>query len=259
MRSGRLLLASLALLLCAGVPAFAVPNQEGDLFVTFDGDLHPRTLPRETAVPVAVRVAGDVRSVSGNDDSLPQLRRIAVKINREGKLFDRGLPTCSVQTIQPSTEAAARRLCRGAIVGSGHVHVQVRIPGQPPFIVKARLLAFNGPRRNGDKLIFAQAYGLKPPGAFILTFRVSRRAGTFGTVLSTTLPRVARDWAYMTHFDMTLHRVYSYRGKRRSFISAACPAPPGFTSILFPFARATYRFDNGQRLTTGVARTCYIT
>ena len=49
--------------------------------------------------------------------------------------------------------------------------MQVHIPSQPPFTVKAKLLAFNGPRKNGHKLILAQAYARKPPGAFILTFR----------------------------------------------------------------------------------------
>ena len=96
-------------------------------------------------------------------------------INRQGRLFDRGLPTCDVSAIQPASEAAAARVCRGAIVGSGHVRLQARIPTQPLFQVSAKLLAFNGPRRNGHKLILAQACARKPPGAFVLTFTVSRR------------------------------------------------------------------------------------
>jgi hypothetical protein len=208
---------------------------------------------------VAVRVAGDVRLAEDSGaDQLPQLRAITVAINRQGRLFDRGLPVCEVKTIQPTTEASARRVCGGAIVGGGHVVLQAHIPTQPSFEVKAKLLVFNGPRKGGHKLILAQAYARTPPGAFILVFRVSRRDGLFGTVMSTTLPPGAQKWAYLTHFDMTLHRVYAYRGQRRSFISAACLAPAGFDTALFPFARGTYDFADGQRFTTTVARSCTV-
>jgi hypothetical protein len=246
------------LLLCAGVSARAEVNQDGDLIVSFDGGLSPTKLPRRTLAPVAVRVAGNVKSATGNEDSLPQLRKIAVAINRQGHLFDRGLPTCQVSAIQPATEAEARAICGSALVGSGHVTVQVHLPTQQPFTVKAKLLAFNGPHENGHKLILAQAYAKSPPGSFILTFRLSRHRGLFGTILSTTLPKSAQNWAYITHFDMTLRRIYTYRGARRSFVSAACRAPDGFNTILFPFAKATYGFDNGQSLTTSVARSCRV-
>lgn len=257
MRPATLLLAAAALLfLPAQAPA--VSAGDGDLLATFDGDLRPSSLPRNQQAPVAVRVAGNVRSASGDTDRLPQLERITVGINRAGRLFDRGLPVCRAKEIQPATEAEARRICRGAIVGSGHLTAQVRIAGQLPFVVKAKLLAFNGPRRGGQKLILAQAYARQPPGAFILTFRVDRRPGTFGTVLTTTLPTETREWAYLTHFDMTLRRIYSYRGKRRSYVSASCNAPAGFRSALFPFARASYSFANGQRLTMSQAETCRV-
>lgn len=258
MRAAGLLGAVAALVLSVTLPAWAVTNGEGDLVTRFDGGLRPTLLPRSTPAPIAVHVDGDVESSSADAEALPQLRRIVVGINREGRLFDRGLPVCHARDIQPASEAGARAICGGAIVGSGHVTVQVRIPAQPPFEVHAKLLAFNGPRENGRKLILAQAYARKPPGAFILDFQVSRRSGTFGTVLSTSLPPATRKWAYLTHFDMTLHRVYRYHGLRRSYVSAACPAPAGFDTALFPFARATYSFASGQRLTMSVAKTCHV-
>jgi hypothetical protein len=252
------LFAATLLALCLGIPAEAEQNGEGDLLVSFDSDLHPTLLPRQTPAPVAVRVAGDVRLTEGDPAGLPQLRTITVAINRQGRLFSRGLPVCRVNAIEPASEAAARRECGGAIVGSGHVRLQARIPTQPPFTVRAKLLAFNGPTRGGHKLILAQAYGRNPPGAFVLTFRVSHRKGLFGTVLSTTLPLAAQRWAYLTHFDLTLHRTYEYRGRPRSYVSAACSAPAGFETALFPFARATYSFAEGQSLTTTVARSCRV-
>jgi len=258
MRAGRAIAAAAVMLLCGALPAGAELTQEGDLIASFAGSLSPTALPRNAPAPVAVRVAGDVRSATGAADALPQLHTIKVAINRRGRLFDRGLPICEVATIQPANERAAKRVCGGAIVGSGHVALRAHIPSQPVFSVTAKLLAFNGPRRNGHKLILAQAYARKPPGAFVLTFVVRKAKGTFGTTMTTTLPRSAREWAYLTHFDMTLRRTYDYRGARRSYVSAACPAPPGFRSALFPFARATYGFADGRRLVTTVAGRCTV-
>jgi hypothetical protein len=257
--TARRLLGSVALaFLCLCVPARAVSNGDGDLIVSFRGGIEPKRLPREEPAPVAVRVEGNVKSASGNVDQLPQLRRIVVAINREGVLDDRGLPICRASRIQPASERAARHICGSALIGSGQVTVQVRIPSQGNFFVHASLLAFNGPRRNGHKLILAQAYARKPPGSFILVFRVSRGTGTYGTVLSTTLPAAAQKWAYLTHFDMTLHRTFTAGGERHSYVSAACGAPAGLNKVLFPFARATYSFDSGQKLTMSESGTCRV-
>jgi hypothetical protein len=257
-RAARLLLCALWFALCAAFPAGAELSQDGDLVVSFDAAIHPSTLPRVSRAPVAVRVAGDIRSASGDKGHLPQLRTITVAINRQGRLFDRGLPTCNVRTIEPASERTARKVCREAIVGAGHVRLQARLSTQPTVEVRAKLLVFNGPRKDGHKLILAQAYGRNPPGAFVLVFRVSRHRGLFGTVMSTTLPRSAQHWAYLTHFDMTLSRTYFFRGKRRAYVSAACEAPAGFDTALFPFAQATYGFDDGQSLETSVARSCHV-
>lgn len=258
MGRGRLLTVAAALLLLASAPAWAAIDKDGDLIATFEGGITPKVLPRAAPVPVAVHVAGNFRSASGDSDRLPQLRRIAVMINRQGELFDRGLPTCDVASIQPATQREAREICSSALIGTGHVNVQVRISGQAPFLVKARLLAFNGPRRDGRKLIFAQVYARQPPGSFILTFHLDRRGGELGTVLSTTLPPETQEWAYLTHFDMTLRRTYTHDGVRRSFVSAACAAPPGFDRVVFPFARVVYDFAEGTRLSASESGVCRV-
>jgi hypothetical protein len=243
-------------LLCVGIPARAELNQEGNLITSFDGRIVPKRLPREVPVPVEVRVDGDVRTVNGA--VMPQLRKISVAINRSGQLFDKGLPTCRVREIQPAIEREARKVCGDSLVGSGHVVLRVRIPGQPPFPIKAHLLAFNGPRIHDHKLILAQAYAREPPGAFVLPFVLRHKRGVYGTTMTTSLPHKAFGWAYLTHFDMTLNRQYRYRGKMRSYVSAACAAPEGFRGAPFPFARATYSFDNGLKLTTAVTKTCLV-
>lgn len=259
MRAALLSLAAAALLGLAAAGAGASLEKDGDLIVAFEGDQSPRLLPRAQPAPIRVRVAGEVRSAADRSETLPQLRTIAVAINRQGRLFDRGLPSCELRSIQPATRRAALRLCGPARVGSGRVRVQIRLPDQPAGTVAARLLVFNGPKRGGRRLIYAQAYTRDPPGSFVLTFRVSKRSrGVFGTVLSTQLPRSAWGWAYLTQFEMSLHRTYTHRGVRRSYVSAACSVPAAFDSAIFPFARATYGFADGRRLSTTITSRCRV-
>ena len=80
----------------------------------------------------------------------------------------------------------------------------------------------------------------------MLTFKIVQKQGTFGTLIKTFLPKPARKWAYVTHFDMHLRRVYTYKGEKHSFISAGCAAPAGFPGAVFPFARANFGFAGGK-------------
>ncbi len=254
----RLALLAAALVLCAPAPAAAEWGQDQGVRGSLEARLNPSSLPREQPAPIAVHVGGTFRPAHGGLDQLPQLRRIKVAINREGRLFDEGLPVCRAKQIQPASEDAARRICGDAIVGSGHVGVQIRIPDQRPYVLRSHLLAFNGPRRNGHRLIIAQAYLAAPPASFVITFEVHRQPGVFGTVLTTKLPPAAHKWAWLTHFDLSLHRTFDYRGERRSYVSAACPVPDGGRSTFFPFARAAYSFAGGAQVKIEASRSCRV-
>ena len=249
----------LAVLVALGAAGAAQAEKEidGNLVVSFDGGITPKSLPRKGTAPVTVKVDSGFATVDGSDPP-PQLRQIAIGINRNGKIFDRGLPTCQVRRIQPSTIKAAKRICGGAIVGSGHVRVRVELVNQPPFDFKGPMLVFHAKRSGGDRRLLAQVYGSKPPSAFVLTFRVVMKGGKFGTLIKTTLPKAARQWAYVTHFDMKLRRTYAYKGQRHSFISAGCAAPEGFPGAVYPFARADFGFAGGTHVKTTLIRDCTV-
>jgi hypothetical protein len=252
-------LIALALFAVIGLAAAAQAEKriEGNLVVTFDGGIKPRALPRSETAPVAVSVDSSFSTTDGADPP-PQLQTISIGINKEGVLFDRGLPTCRVRRIQPATIGAARQICGGAIVGSGHVQVRVHLTNQPPFTFEGPMLVFHAKRAGGHRRLLAQVYGKKPPSAFVLTFKVLEKQGTFGTVIKTTLPKPARQWAYVTHFDMKLRRIYTYQGQRHSYVNAACGAPDGFTVIVYPFARANFGFAQGRHVSTTLNRECAV-
>ena len=257
MRRWGLLAAVLLVALGAAGASQAEVVQEGNVIVAFEGGISPHALPRTGMAPVAVTIDSSFRSADGNEPP-PQLRTIAIGINRRGKIFDRGLPTCRVRKIQPTTIEAARKICGGAIVGSGHVQVLVNLANQPPFVFKGPMLVFNAKRSGGDRRLLAQVYGLKPPSAFVLNFRISKQSGEFGTAITTSLPQSASEWAYVTHFDMKLRRIYSYRGQQHSYVSAGCAAPEGFPGAVFAFARANFGFAGRGQVTTTLIRDCKV-
>jgi hypothetical protein len=250
---------ALALIAALGLATAAEAEKEvaGNLIVTFDGGIEPRALPRTGTAPVAVTIDSAFATTDGSAPP-PQLRTISIGINKAGRVFDRGLPSCRVREIQPATIRAAKKICGGAIVGRGQVQVLVQLDNQPPFVFKGPLIVFNAKRDGGHRRLLAQVYGSRPPSAFVLTFRIVEKQGTFGTVIKTTLPKAARKWAYVTRFDMKLRRTYSYKGRKHSFISAGCAAPEGFPGAVYPFARANFGFAGGRRVSATLIRDCTV-
>jgi hypothetical protein len=257
LRRGGAIAAALLLALAAATIARAEVERQGDVIVDFDGGISPRALPRTGVAPVAVTIDSSFKSAEGADPP-PQLRTISIGLNRRGRIFDRGLPTCRVRKIQPATISAAKRICGGAIVGGGHVQVRIHLDNQPPFTFTGPMLVFHAKRSGGDRRLLAQVYGIKPPSAFVLTFRIVREPGEFGTVIKTSLPQSARDWAYVTQFDMKLRRIYIYKGQKHGYVNASCAAPPGFPGAVYAFARANFGFAEGERVTTTLVRDCTV-
>jgi hypothetical protein len=245
---------SLCLALLATTVAVAVGEtiQQHGIRVSFDGKITPQKLPRHGTAPVAVAVDTKISGSPGKP--LPQLTKIVIAINRHGHLDPIGLPICEVSDIQPATNAKALEACRGALVGEGRFTAAVALNRQAPFPSDGKLLAFNGTYR-GKAAILAHVYGTEPvPTSFTLPFMIGRTKGTFGSTLTATIP--AGDDNLVTAIDLELHRTFTYKGKRHSYASAGCPAPKGISVAPFPFARASYAFAGGKRLSSTLIRSC---
>ncbi|MDX6625307.1 MAG: hypothetical protein QOE56_296 [Solirubrobacterales bacterium] len=247
---------TLALILVLAVPASAEVAREDGVIVSFGGAVNPRLLPRVGTAPVAVTVAGRVRTA---DHRLPpSLRRISLEINRNGVLDNRGLPICRARQIQPSSSLQALRACGPAKVGGGTVSGLVVIPGQPPFGFDGRVVAFNARGDHGQPEILAHLFTKSPLAlTFVLTFAVDRIAGTYGTRLVALVPKRTRRITHVTSFTLHLRRIYEFGGRRHSYLSAGCPAPEGFPGATFPLVRASYSFDGGTQLSSVLVRTCH--
>jgi hypothetical protein len=248
---------AIALLALACLPqARAELTQKGNLRVSFQGAFSPTALPRHGTAPIGLAMKGAIGTTDGS--APPQLQRFEIAINRGGRLDHRGLPTCTIAQIQPTTTANALRACSDAKVGEGSFSADVSVPEQSPFPSKGKLIAFNG-KDHGHPAILAHVFGSEPvPTSFTLALRISQRRGTFGTVLSGALPHVTSKVAVVTGIELNLKRSFTYRGARHSYLSAACPAPKGFPGALFPFARARFDFEDGRRVSTTLTRSCKV-
>jgi hypothetical protein len=250
--------ALLAAALCLGLVTLAQAEvtQRGNLRVSVDGELNPTSLPRQGDAPVAVTVGGHITTT---DKSVPpQLRRLAIAINRHGRLDPRGLPVCRLAEIQPASTVDALRACRGSRVGEGSFSANVAIPTQAPFPSRGKVIAFNG-RRHGKPVILAHVYGVKPiPTSFTLPFQIERSKGTFATTLVASLPQTTGEWGFVTGIEMTLKRQFTYRGKSHDYLSAGCPAPEGFSGAVFPLVKASFEFGGAPSLSSTVVRSCKV-
>lgn len=244
------------LLLGLGVAiAGTVITQQGTLRVTVTGKVSPHALPRSGVAPIAVSVGGQV---STTDQSFPpQLRQLRIEINRNGRLDYRGLPVCSLDRIQPSTNSRALSACRPALVGQGTFSAYIVLKGQEPYPSSGRLLVFNG-REHGKQVLLGHIYISRPfASSFVITFAIaSRRHGQFATTLTANLAKALGSRRYLTGIEMTLSRHFSYRGKAHSYLSAGCPAPKGFPGAVFPFARTSFSFASGRSLTSVLTSDC---
>lgn len=228
--------------------------QQGTLRVSFEGRIAPHQLPRQGKAPVAVTLAGEIKTTDGQDP--PQLRQITMAINRNGRLDYQGLPRCNFHQIQPASTVEAKEACRKSLVGRGTFSANVALPEQSPFPSNGTILAFNG-NLHGKPVIYAHIYGIEPlPTSFVLPFKIRQGKGAYATTLVAELPRVAAEWGFVSGVSLTLERSFSYRGQRHSYLSAGCPAPQGFPGATFPFARAEFGFEDGRTLSSTLTRSC---
>jgi hypothetical protein len=260
MKRQRIRIAALALALLGSALAASLAHAEltaqGDLFVKFSGGIEPDALPRKARAPIAIRVAGVVRTLSGAQP--PALRRIVIGINRGGRLDAHGLPVCHRHEIEPSSSAEALAICGDAQVGAGSYAGSITFPDQGTYESRGDIVAFNS-RIGGQRAILAHVYSEDPvPLTFVIVFRISRGSGAFGTILAGTVPESLIRRGYLKRITLELHRDYVYRGRPRSYLSAACDAPAGFHGAVFPFARAAMAFDDGRTLSSTLTRTCKV-
>jgi hypothetical protein len=229
--------------------------QRGKVRVGVNAVLAPKKLPRKGTAPVRFSLEAKISAAKGSVP--PQLRTIEIEINRYGHIEPKGLPVCQVDQIQPATNEAALEACGPSLIGTGQFSAKVLISQQAPFPSNGKVYAFNGIWK-GRPAILAHVYGTKPvPTSSTIPFVIGKAKGsTYGTKLTASLPQVTSKWGYVTGISMKLGKSFSSHGRRRSYLSAGCPAPSGLPGVTFPLSRTSFAFEGGTRLSQVLSRTC---
>jgi hypothetical protein len=245
------------LALSAGAIAWAAVEKQGNVLVHFEAGFSPRALPRQTPAPIEVTIKGAVSTTDGSHP--PPLKVLEIQLNRNGRLYTKGLPACSPSLLQSTSTREAKTRCGGALVGHGSFTADIALSGTKPVGASGEILAFNG--RRGDKpALLLHFFGGAPVRfTLVVPLRIANRAaGEFGTVLQTRIPKLANGSGSITQIDLSLGRRWSFAGKRRSYLSAACPAPAEFTEVPFAFARARFRFEGHPEIRSELLKTCRV-
>ncbi len=219
--------------------------QEDGLRVTFNANFTPHELPRDRPAPVSVKVAGKVATADGSHP--PALRRLEIRLHRNGRIDSTGLRTCSAPSLQSTSTATALARCRAALVGKGSFHALVSLGREIP--TGGKILAFNSRRAGRQALVLHLFAGTPVRFTLVVPLRIGHlKEGQFGTILRARIPKLAGGLGSVTEIDLTIGRRYSFRGAQRSYVSAACSAPAHLEGGIFNFARANFRFEGHRAI-----------
>jgi hypothetical protein len=253
----RLLIPLLVVLLSLGVGAVsqAEVEQRENLRVTFDAGFTPRSLPRDRPAPVTVEIEGKIATTDGTHP--PALRWLEIELHRSGLVFNKGLPICSAPILQSTSTEAALARCRPALVGRGSFRADVQLGRE--ILATGTMLAFNSRQKGKSSLLLHFFAGVPVRFTLVVPLTIgNRQEGQFGTVLRARIPRLGGGLGSITQIQLAIARRYSFRGERRSYVSAACGAPAGLQGAVFPFARASFRFESHREIRTTLVRDCSV-
>ena len=223
----------------------------GDILIKAEGGFSPQALPRNRNAPITLHGGGSISTVSG---ALPPLlRTITLEFDRHGSVQTTGLPVCTAAKLAATTTQGARRLCPGAIVGTGSGKALVSLPEQAPFPVSSPILLFNGPPKNGNPTLFAHAYLTQPvPATLVVRIVIERiHKGIYGYRAETTIPKIANGYGIPVSGHLRIGRRWTYHGTRYSYVNARCE-----TGRLQ--ARGEFAFEDGTTLTGTFLRPCKV-
>jgi len=232
----------------AGIATAEKPTivKAGNLELTLNGGFSPKALPKKgKPAPITLNVSGKIATIDGKH--APALKEVVVETDKNGSIDTKGLPVCTSGKLQAQDTAAAEKICKKAIIGSGITNVEVEFPESNPFIAKSKLLAFNGGTSGGKTTIFIHAYLSSPVSAAVVTtVKISKiHNGRYGTKSVATIPKIAGGYGSVKEFSLTFDRGY----KNTPFLFATCP--DGHLN-----AKASSVFADGTKLVGSFVRTC---
>jgi hypothetical protein len=214
-----------AVALVVGTSALAQPLvvRVGNLVFKDNGGITPTKLPRHRQAPVSAYIRGQIETVDGTHP--PAVEGVVADFDKNIRINAKGLPACKQAQLVARSTAAAKTACADAIVGSGKAEVEVAFPEQAPIVAKGPIYLFNGGVRGGVTTLFIHTFVNVPaPTAVVATVKFTRiDRGHYGIHVTAQVPKIAGGAGSVTKYDFKVDRKFTYKGKRRSYLTASCP------------------------------------
>lgn len=194
----------------------------GNIVVDGEGGFTPTALPRNVDAPITLFGRGKISTVDGTYP--PVLETIEFEFDKHGSVDTTGLAKCSAGKLQATTVPQARKLCPGAIVGTGRGSAVVKFPEQAPIPVSSPITIFNGPRVGGDPSVYAHAYTTVPaPTTFVVPVRIETiHNGRYGYRVNARIPKIAGGAGIPLSGSLRVGRRWTFKGKKHSYVNARC-------------------------------------
>jgi len=232
-------MAVLMLVLASGASGKWEIVRAGNLVFGDNGGISPTVLPKRGFAPATARIVGKIGTADGTHP--PALQHFELDVDKTIRVDAVGLPVCKLSQLQARSSADAKRACGDAVVGSGSAEVEVAFPEQAPFSSTGPLILFNGGVHGKTTKVLLHAYVDVPaPTAIVVPATVTQvDKGRFGLHLEASIPRIAGGAGSATRFELKIGRRFTYRGERKSFLSAGCPTGSWLTKGQAEFSDGT--------------------
>ena len=251
MRKYLILTMALGVLMALTVGSFASADtvKSGNLEFTLDGGFSPKTLPKNKLAPITLSTSGKIKTLDGTHP--PALKEFFGEVDKNGAIDVKGYPTCKPGKLQAQDTSHAEKACRSSIIGSGTTDVEILFEESKPVPVHSKLVVFNGGVSGGTTTLYVHAYITFPvPAAIVTTVKIKKiHKGPYGYSFKATIPKIAGGSGSVTSFNLKIHKIFNFKGKKVSVLSAKCP-----TGKLQ--AHGTAVFTDGTRLSTGIVKPC---
>lgn len=221
----------------------------GNLVLKIKSSVSPKALPKKALAPITFNLGVSVSTKDGRHP--PAAVTFQGDIDKNSTINARGLPVCKESQLEARATAEAKAACKKALIGQGFAEASVEFPESAPFDARGPLLVFNGGQRGGKTLILVHVYASVPtPTAFVTKVNVTKvKNGRYGFKFDSQIPVVAGGAGSLTEFSVRLRRMFTYKGKRQSYLLAKCP-------LGRLFGQGVLTFTDGSRLKGTAALPC---
>jgi hypothetical protein len=213
----------LALLaVAATASAFKVHVRAGNLILDAEGDFSPKALPKFKNAPIVGRGGGKLSTISG--ELPPILDQFILEFDKHGAVDTTGLPHCTRGKLVATDVPAARRACKGSIIGTGFGKGVVKFPEQGPIKVGSPITVFNGPKKGGNYTVLAHIHLDYPgPTTFIIPIVIEKiHKGVYGYRILVKIPKIAGGYGHPISGSTKIGRKWTFKGREHSYLNARC-------------------------------------